>query len=67
MIFWKRRTQAKNDADDALAAKIQADIDLAAVKQTRREVAEQSNKIRAINQQNHFSEGLQRSFRGRPV
>lgn len=67
MSFWKRHKQAGQDADEALAAKIEADIELAAVKAQQREVAKQSEQLREINKQNHFSEGLQRSFRGRPV
>lgn len=67
MSFWKRHKQAKTDADEALAAKIQADIELKAVKQTRAQVAEQSDKLREINKQNHFSEGLSRSFRSKPA
>lgn len=67
MSFWKRHKQAGRDADEALAAKIQADIELKAVKQTRAQVAAQSDKLREINRQNHFSEGLTRSFRGKPA
>ncbi|ALQ30128.1 hypothetical protein AA310_12175 [Arthrobacter sp. YC-RL1] len=67
MSFWKRHKQAGQDADEALAAKIEADIELAAVRAQQREVAKQSEQLRQINKQNHFSEGLQRSFRGRPA
>ncbi len=67
MSFWNRYKQAGNDADEALAAKIQAEIDLKAVKKTRAQVAEQSEKLREINKQNHFSEGLSRSFRSKPA
>lgn len=67
MSFWKRHKQAKADVEEALAAKIQADIELKAVKQTRAQVAEQSDKLREINKQNHFSEGLSRSFRSKPA
>lgn len=67
MIFWKRHKQAGKDAEEALAAKIEADIELAAVREMQREVAQQSEKLREINRQNHFSEGLTRSFRGKPA
>lgn len=66
-MIWGRRKRAQEAADEALAAKIQADIDLSAAHETKREVEKQSERIREINRQNHFSEGLQRSFRGRPV
>lgn len=67
MSFWKRHQQAKADVEEALYAKIEADIELKAVRQTRAQVAEQSEKLREINKQNHFSEGLSRSFRSKPV
>lgn len=67
MSLWKRRQQVEAEALEAKAAKIEADIELSAVKQTQREVAVQSARLREINKQNHFSEGLQRSFRGRPA
>jgi len=67
MSFWKRHKQAKADVEEALYAKIEADIELKAVRQTRAQVAEQSEKLREINKQNHFSEGLSRSFRSKPV
>ncbi|HJX77263.1 DUF7620 family protein [Glutamicibacter sp.] len=66
-MIWGRRKQAQEAADEALAAKIEAELDLKEAKQTQREVTVQSDRIREINRQNHFSEGLQRSFRGRPV
>lgn len=66
-MIWnrKRKKQAELDAKEALAAKIQADIDLSAAYQTKREVGEQTKRLRQINSENHFSEGLHRSFRGR--
>lgn len=67
MSFWTRHKKAVTDANEALAAKIEAERELKAVKQTRREVAEQSEKLREINKQNHFSEGLSRSFRSKPA
>lgn len=66
-MIWGRRKRAQAEADEALAAKIEAELDLKEAKQTQREVTVQSDRIREINRQNHFSEGLQRSFRGRPV
>ena len=66
-MIWGRRKRAQEAADEALAAKIEAELDLKEAKQTQREVTVQSDRIREINRQNHFSEGLQRSFRGRPV
>lgn len=68
MIFpRKRRRQADREALEALAAKIQAGVELAAAKEVRREVGAQSERIREINAANHFSEGLHRSFRSRPA
>lgn len=67
MHLWKRKRQAEAEATEALAAKIEADIELSAAHETRREVSEQTSRLREINQQNHFSEGLQRSFRSKPV
>ncbi|KUM31564.1 hypothetical protein AQ436_00030 [Arthrobacter sp. EpRS66] len=67
MSFWKRHKRAGKDVEEALAAKIEADIELAAVRATRREVAKQSEQLREINKQNHFSEGLSRSFRSKPA
>lgn len=67
MGLWKRKREAEQEAQAALAAKIQADIELSAAHETRREVSQQSEKLRLINQHNHFSEGLQRSFRSKPV
>lgn len=67
MSFWTRHKKAVNDSEEALYAKIQADLELKAVKKTRAQVAEQSEKLREINRQNHFSEGLSRSFRSKPV
>ena len=66
-MIWGRRKRAQAEADEALAAKIEAELDLKEAKQTQREVTVQSDRIREINRQNHFSEGLQRSFRGRPA
>lgn len=67
MSFWKRYKQAGQDADEALAAKIQAELELKEAKKIQREVAEQSDRVREINRQNHFSEGLSRSFRRKPA
>lgn len=64
-MFRGRRKKAQLEADEALAAKIESQIELAAARQTHREVQQQSALIREINNRNHFSEGLQRSFRGR--
>lgn len=66
-MIWGRRKKAQAEADEALAAKIEADIELAAAHETKREVAQHSEKLREINRQNHFSEGLTRSFRGKPA
>ena len=66
-MIWGRRKKAQTEADEALAAKIQADIELAAAHETKREVTQHSEKLREINRQNHFSEGLQRSFRRKPA
>lgn len=67
MSLWKRRQQVEAEAREAMAAKIEADIELSAVKQTQREVSKQSETLREINRTNHFSEGLTKAFRGRPV
>lgn len=66
-MIWSRRKQAEAEALEAKAAKIQAGIDLSAAHEVRREVSQQSEKLREINRQNHFSEGLTRSFRGKPA
>ena len=66
-MIWGRRKRVQAEANEALAAKIEADIELAAAHETKREVTEHSEKLREINRQNHFSEGLTRSFRGRPA
>jgi len=66
-MIWGRRKRAQAEANEALAAKIEADIELAAAYETKREVAQHSEKLREINRQNHFSEGLSRSFRSKPV
>ena len=66
-MIWGRHKKAQAEADEALAAKIEADIELAAAHETKREVAQHSEKLREINRQNHFSEGLSRSFRSKPV
>lgn len=67
MTFWKRKHQAQREADEALAAKIDADIQLSIAHETRREVSQQADKLRQINQTNHFSEGLTKAFRSKPV
>lgn len=64
-MIWGRRKKAQAEADEALAAKIEADIELAAAHETKRAVAQHSERLREINRQNHFSEGLTRSFRGK--
>lgn len=66
-MIWGRRKKAQAEANEALAAKIEADIQLAAAHETKREVAQHAEKLREINRQNHFSEGLTRSFRGKPA
>ena len=63
-IFWKRRRHVEEEALEAKAAKIDADIQLSAANQTRRDVEQQTNKLRRINAENHFSEALHKSFRG---
>lgn len=67
MKIWKRRQQVEAEAREAKAAKIEADIELSAAKQTQREVAIQAETLREINRTNHFSEGLTKAFRGRPA
>lgn len=67
MSLWKRRRQVEAEALEAKAAKIEADIELSAAKQTQREVSKQSETLREINRTNHFSEGLTKAFRGRPA
>ena len=63
--MWHRKKQAQAAAREAMAAKIQASVDLAAAQATRKEVAEQADRLREINKKNHFSEGLSKSFQGR--
>ncbi|MCS3492093.1 hypothetical protein M2368_001065 [Arthrobacter sp. JUb119] len=63
MRFWNRHEQTERDAEEALAAKAQADIELAAAKTHQREIAKQSAKLFEINKENHFSESSHRSVR----
>lgn len=65
MNIWGRKRRIKEATDEALKAKIEASIDLAAAQETRREVKENSKVLRNINQTNHFSESLTHAFRGR--
>jgi len=67
MTWWRRRRQAEVEAKEALAAKIAASVELAAARQTKSEVKEQSDTLREINRRNHFSEGLARAMRGKPA
>lgn len=67
MSFWKRYKQAGRDADEALAAKIQAELDLKEAKKIQRQVAAQSELVREINRQNHFSESMTTAFRRKPA
>lgn len=61
----EQRAQAEREAAEALAAKVQASIDLSVAQQTAREVEKQAEKIHRINRENHFSEGLTKAFHGR--
>lgn len=67
MSIWGRKRKLQDEAREALAAKIQAGVDHAAAEQARREIGEQSRRLREINQTNHFSEGLTKAFRSKPV
>lgn len=59
----KHRTQAEQDRREALAAKIQAEVDDKAANETLREVSEQTGQLRTIYARNHFSESLTKAFR----
>lgn len=67
MGIWARKRAEEADLRDAQAAKIQAGIDHAAARQTKRAASQQAETLREINRRNHFSEGLARAMRGKPV
>ena len=67
MWFRKRKATAQAESHEALAAKIQADIDQKVARDRLAEVSKQAEELIRINQTNHFSEGLTKAFRGRTI
>jgi len=55
---------AEQQEREALAAKISADVELAAARQTRHEVGLQVKKLQDIKAKNGFSESLTKAFKG---
>jgi hypothetical protein len=67
--LFRRKNPRKMSPDvrDALAAKITADIEHKAALDRLHEAERQKDTIDAMNNRNHFSEGLHKAFRARPL
>ena len=69
MKFWpfKHKQTPCDEILAARAANIQAQLDLNTAKQKYFEVTQQTDQLKQVNQRNHFSEALTRTFRRGPA
>lgn len=61
---WLPFRRRKAECDEALAAKIQSEIDYKIAKEQHDRVSKQTGELDQVNRRNHFSESIRLAFGG---